>query len=359
MAADILNFLTNLAGSIWAMLIDSAFLLCLGLVLAGAIHLFLNRERLDKMLRGGRRMAVFKAALFGVPLPLCSCSVLPVADQLRKSGVGPGPTTAFLISTPETGVDSILLTYAMMDPLMTVARPVTAFATALTAGLLVSGEQSSIPVTASSGKTSCECGSCDCANEIKVQKPGVGRRIKELLNYAVFDLLDDLAPYLFIGYLLAGLVAVVLGGQLGSVPEYLKVGWLGYVGAIIVGLPLYVCATSSTPLAAVLWGAGFSPGAVLVFLMVGPATNVASLTVVTKILKRRAVAVYLGTIVAVAVIFGIIVDSLYRMFDLPVQFHSSGGAESSGLFSVLFAVVLLIGIVYFTLRKAIRRIVSR
>ncbi len=338
------------------MLLDSAFFLCLGLLLAGLIHLFLDRQTLDKLLKKGKRGAVVRAALLGVPLPLCSCSVLPVADQLRKSGVGPGATSAFLISTPETGVDSILLTYSMMDPVMTVARPLAAFVTALTAGMLVVNEKSN-PAFSEDVET-CGCDSCGCGASDAPPKSGLIAKIITLIDYAVNDLLADLAPYLFIGYLLAGLVAVFLGSGFGGLPETLRTGWTAYLGAIVVGLPLYVCATSSTPLAAVLWAAGFSPGAVLVFLMVGPATNIASLTVVTKILKGRALVAYLGTIVVVSVLAGIGVDFVYRALDLSPHFGGATAGESTGIVSLISAGILSGGILYFTMRSMVRRFSS-
>jgi uncharacterized membrane protein YraQ (UPF0718 family) len=168
--------------------------------------------------------------------------------------------------------------------------------------------------------------------------------------------LGDLAPYLLFGYLLAGLVGAVAGGGLYDLPESLRSGWGGYVGAIIIGLPLYICATSSTPLAAALIAAGFSPGAMLVFMMVGPATNVASLAVVSKILRRWALVRYLLTIVVVAVLAGIVTDYLYTVLGVNQHFESIGRVESASWLYILCAAVLSALIIYKSGRRLVRRI---
>ncbi|UCD63658.1 MAG: SO_0444 family Cu/Zn efflux transporter [Candidatus Zixiibacteriota bacterium] len=348
-------FLEEFAGSVWSMLVDSAFLLLVGFVLAGVVRLLLNEKTIPRLFYGSRKILVAKAALVGVPLPLCSCSVLPVADQLRRSGLNRGATTAFLVSTPETGVDSIALTYSLTDPVMTIARPVTAFVSAMAAGLFVSATETPQAATvtdAATGEPSCACSPhADAGNS----PASLWVRMAAGLRYAFVDLLGDLAPYLFFGYLLAGLVAVFLGGDITSVPDTLRVGWGGYLGAIVVGLPLYVCATSSTPLAAVLLSAGFSPGAVLVFLLVGPATNLASLTVVRKILSGWATVKYLAAIIVVSVIFGVALDRVYVALDFTPAYLSRTSGGEAGFVNIASAALLAIYITYWTVRKAVRR----
>ena len=287
------------------MLYDSAFLLIVGLLLAGVFHLFLDDKLIKKLLTGSKNAVVLKAAILGIPLPLCSCSVLPMAHQLRKQGLNKGGTASFLISTPETGVDSILLTYSLTDPILTVARPLAAFLTAMTTGVLINKFDSDTSIPILSEVDSC-CNSCCSDNDNK--KQGLWDKIKEVFSYSFFTVLKDLAGYLFIGYLLAGLVSVLLGDTFTNIPEYLTSGWGGYVGAVLVGLPMYICATSSTPLAAALLAVGFSPGAILVFLLVGPATNLASMTVVLKLLQKKSLLIYLSSIVVVALICGVCTD---------------------------------------------------
>jgi uncharacterized membrane protein YraQ (UPF0718 family) len=347
-----LNFIINLAESTWTILVDSAFLLLVGIILAGLLHLLLNKTNLDKIIKGSKNMVVLKSALFGIPLPLCSCSVLPMAHQLRRSGMNKGGTASFLISTPETGVDSILLTYSLTDPLMTLARPVAAFVTALSAGLAVnfmdSSENADKPADG-------EVDNC-CSSNVKNNSSGWVENIKEMINYSISTLLKDLAPYLLLGYILAGFVGVFLGNSFDLIPSFFSTGWGSYIGAVAVGLPMYICATSSTPLAAVLLGAGFSPGAILVFLLVGPATNVASLTVVSNILKKRALFVYLISIIVISIISGIVLDYFYNFMEIQTEYQLTDSIHEANLLSIISAIILTVFICYFSFYKYINRL---
>jgi len=338
------------------MLLDSSLLLLAGLGLAGLIRLLLDEKRVNRFLKGGGAGPVFRAALFGIPLPLCSCSVLPVAHQLRRSGVSKGATAAFLIATPESGADSIVLTYSLMDPVMTVARPITAFLTAITAGLWenrVSSEAGEVDNAGLVAESACGYG---CEAECKT-KQSLPHRLWDALKYAYTDLLPDLAVYLLVGYCLAGLAASLWGGDVGGLPEVFRRGWGAYAGALLIGLPLYICALSSTPLAAALLAAGFSPGTTLVFLMVGPATNLATLAVVGKVLRGWAVARYLVSIVIVSLLCGLALDVLYKWYDLGVRYQSDAvtQAESASWIDGTAAVVLSAAIVWYTGRQVAAR----
>ncbi len=343
------------------MIVDSAFLLLLSFVLAGLLHLFLHAGNIGRFISGSKRLQVLKTALIGIPLPLCSCSVLPVAYQLRKAGVSKGGTSSFLISTPESGVDSILLTYSLMDPMMTVARPVAAFATALAAGNLEASFPDNDDAAASdtAGEVGCQTDDSCCASEKSEERPAkkqpVSTRVCGGIKYGFTDLFNDLAVYLLAGYVVAGLVVALFGGELLNLPAVLTDGWGGYVGAIVVGVPLYICATSSTPLAAALLLTGFSPGAVLVFLLVGPATNVASLAVVSKILNGWGMVRYLLAIIVVAVVSGIVVDWLYAALSLPVSFRA-GESHTASWYHVVAGILFLVLLVRALGRKAYRRL---
>lgn len=352
---NFITFAQSWAESIWMMLIDSAFLLLVGIGLAGLVQILLHVKKFRRLIRGSKRAGVFKAALFGVPLPLCSCSVLPVAYQLRKSGLSKGGTVSFLISTPESGVDSIMLTYSLTDPLLTIMRPVTAFLTAVAAGLTETlfEENESQP---QGNSQNCEkpCG-CE-AESVPVQRLPFAGKLWSGLRYAFTVLLGDLAPYLLFGYVLAGLVGAVLGADLYLLPEALRSGWGGYAGAMIIGLPLYICATSSTPLAAALLAAGFSPGAMLVFMMVGPATNIASLVVVSRFLRGWALSRYLLIIVIVALLAGIVTDNLYGYFGLAGHYQALVETASHSWVHVISAVILALLIVFYSAKKLLRRL---
>lgn len=358
MGSGISDFIASVLIATWQILVESSVLLLIGIVLAGVLHIILDEARIVRLLGRDRIKAVLRASLYGVPLSLCSCSVLPVADSLRRSGAGTGATTSFLISTPETGVDSVLLTYSLMDPIMTVARPVTAFATAFTAGLLVNTvtpSEASLGTTHPAKAADCDCEPIPTQPASERESRSLLKRIGEGLRYADRTILSDLAPYLLVGYLLAGLVAVVFGGDLLNLPSWLQSGWGSYAGAVVIGLPLYVCATSSTPLAAVLLGAGFSPGAILVFLMVGPATNVATLAVISRILDRRALVVYLLSVVGVSILAGLAIDLVYSQSGIIPDFSQGVHAHGPGAFARVAAVLTAALILWHSGRSLLHR----
>jgi len=241
--------------------------------------------------------------------------------SLRKQGANNGATTAFLISTPESGVDSISITYALLDPIMTVARPFVAFVTATSAGIAEnlfgnSGQNKRIIPDLSCPVDNC-CDGQNCDPETHRRHHTFFEKIKAGVTYAFTDLWEDIAKWFLFGVLLAGFITVLIPDDIFS--RYLGSGLSAMLLMLAIGIPLYICATASTPIAAALILKGVSPGAALVFLLVGPATNVASLTVVTGILGKRATAIYLGTIAVSAVFFGLVVDQVYSSMGISAQ----------------------------------------
>ena len=349
-------FLTQWLDATWGMLVDSAPYLLLGLIIAGLIGAFLNERNLPRLMGTKPSQAVWRAALLGVPLPLCSCSVLPVADQLRRAGLSRGGTVSFLISTPESSADSILLTYALTDPLLTVARPVAAFISAAAAGLTENAfdrGDDKLPSAVPPPET-CHDG-CGCATEVN-ENGSLGQRLWGGLRHAFTTLIEDLAPYLFVGYLLAGLVAITLE-VLNISPTFFGANpTLSYLGALLIGLPLYVCASSSTPLAAVLLAAGFPPGAILVFLLVGPATNLATIAVVKRILGLAATFRYLLIITLVSILTGLLLDWLYRFWNITPHYSPGTAIESGGIFSLICAILLTALILYHSFRWLLAKV---
>jgi len=241
--------------------------------------------------------------------------------SLRKQGANNGATTAFLISTPESGVDSISITYALLDPIMTVARPVVAFVTATIAGIAEnlfgnSGQNQGIIPDLSCPIDNC-CDGQNCDPETHSRHHSFFEKIRAGIIYAFSYLWEDIAKWFLFGLLLAGFITVLIPDDIFS--RYLGSGLAAMLLMLAIGIPLYICATASTPIAAALILKGVSPGAALVFLLVGPATNVASLTVVTGILGKRATAIYLGTIAVSAVFFGLVVDHIYASMGISAQ----------------------------------------
>jgi uncharacterized membrane protein YraQ (UPF0718 family) len=255
--------------------------------------------------------------------------VLPAAVSLRKQGATKGATTAFLISTPESGVDSIAVTYAMMDPVMTLARPASAFITAFVAGAaenLLSFRKGAAP--AAPDLTCPVDGCCDgvnCDPKDHRNHHSFAEKLRAGLKFAVTDLWGDMAPWFFFGLLLAGLITVLIPDELLS--RHLGSGLPAMLLMLAVGIPLYICATASTPIAAALILKGVSPGAALVFLLAGPATNMASMTVLVGTLGKRSTAIYLAAIAVCSVLLGLAVDQVYAALGISAKAAAGQAAQ--------------------------------
>lgn len=306
--------------SSWHLLEDAAIYIIIGLLAGGLLKVFLSPGYVAAHLGSGRFTSVLKAALLGIPLPLCSCGVLPAAAALKKQGASNGATTAFLISTPESGVDSITISWVLLDPIMTVCRPVAAFVTALAAGFTENILHPPRPhrMGSSGGAAGLEhCAGDECCADGPPPARSFSGRMRDGVRYALTDLWQDLAGPFFIGLLLAGTIEVL-------VPEdffqaYLGDGFSSMLVMLAFGIPLYICATASTPIAAALILKGVSPGAALVFLLVGPATNIATIAVLSRLLGRRATLVYLSSIAVVSIACGLLLDSVYSLLGLSAQ----------------------------------------
>jgi len=295
----------DLLTEIWRFTREVSFYLLAGFFLAGVIRAFVTEKTVRDLLGRDGFRGVFFAALIGVPLPLCSCSVLPTAAALRKQGASRASTTSFLISTPETGVDSIAVSYAVLDPVMTVARPLAALAAALATGaaeLFFNPERR--------GESAAPAQAPPAPSEA-VDKTPLLRHLLNGFYYSYFVLMADLALYLATGLVLAGAASFLLPA--GSLAELPGGQWSAIGLILVIGIPLYICATSSTPLAAALIAKGLSPGAALLLLLVGPATNISSLSVIWRILGPRSLAVYLAGIAISALALCFALDWVYHL----------------------------------------------
>ncbi len=293
--------------------LDTSPWLLAGLVIAGMLNAWISTSVLTKHLGKGKT-AIVKAAIIGAPLPLCSCSVIPVATELRRGGASVPATSAFLVSTPETGVDSISVSYALLGPLMAVYRPITAILSAIITGLLVSTTKEQVSAAQTSTKTCCtsqtnevptETKSSCCASKTQDKQTGVIHRSLNGLRYAATQLIDDLIIWLVIGLIFASLVKTF-------VPHSLLLAYGSGLPAmlimIVISIPMYICATASTPIAAGLIAAGISPGTALVFMMAGPATNISTLGVIKNEMGAHVLSRYLLGIVCCAIFFGLALD---------------------------------------------------
>jgi hypothetical protein len=284
------------------------------------MHVVLRRTPrfMDLLARKGGR-SVTLAALLGAPLPLCSCGVVPAAMTLRKHGASKGATVSFLISCPETDVVSILLTYALLGPIMAVFRPLAAVATAIIAGRVTNAVDRDGPVepdksaeTAPEAVPSCCCHEQnEAASDVTTGYVAGKGPVWNALHYGFVQFFDDIIGSLLLGLALGGLIAVLLP-RFGL--ENLAGGSsiIAMLVMLVVGVPMYVCAAASTPIAAGLVVSGLSPGTALVFLLAGPATNLGSLLVLSKQLGRRVLVAYLASIAVGSVTMGLCLDSAFR-----------------------------------------------
>ena len=315
-----IEFFIKILASTMDLLFDSSVYILGGLFFSGVLTLFLSPEVISKHLGKGRFSSVFKAALLGIPLPLCSCGVLPAAVSLKKQGANNGATTAFLISTPESGVDSIAVSYALLDPVLTIARPAAAFVMAMAAGITenifhYSKNEKSLtllPIEPVAGTCCANCSSMDTGQDTSFVKKGFSAMV-----YAFTDVWDELAGWFFAGLLIAGFINVLIPDELIS--RFLGGGPVSMLLMLLTGIPLYICATASTPVAAALIMKGVSPGAALVFLLAGPATNITSLTVLTGILGKKTLIIYLTTIALFSMTFGLMIDQVYLFMNISPQ----------------------------------------
>lgn len=312
MSALVSEFIHNC----WNLLTEMAPYLLFGFAVAGLLHWLIRKELVQRWLGKPGMGTVVRASVLGVPMPLCSCSVIPVAASLRKSGASRGATASFLSSTPQTGIDSILATYALLGGVFTIVRVVVAFISGFVSGLLVDLFAKETPtkfvpsgVSLKAAPIKAQASRLDLSNLTPLATPPANepkRNFGSALRYGLITLPADLASALITGLLLAGLITTLmpeswLSGTLGS-------GIIAFVIATLISLPLYVCATASIPMAYALMTAGLSPGAALIFLIVGPATNTATVVAVWDMLGRTATLIYIASLVLVSWIAGWVFD---------------------------------------------------
>jgi len=367
--------------SVFDMLNEMSPYLLLGFLIAGIMHAFVPGNLYSKYLSGDSFRSVFNAALLGIPLPLCSCGVIPTAMSLRKDGASRGAASSFLIATPQTGVDSILATYSLMGLPFAIIRPLAALVTALFGGSMVNifaresenasknkielGTSFSIDTAMLKEGTEnhghccgddgddddhCCCGSHD--GKAHSHNPsGFWAKCHEAIDYAFGEMMQDIGKWLIIGIVVAGIISLIPS-------EYFAIfkdnTFASMLFVLLLAIPMYLCATGSIPIAVALMLKGLTPGAAFVMLMAGPACNIASILVIGKKLGTRTLVTYLASIIISAVAFGCMID-----FALPSGWFSVAGMAESmcaehedGLFAIICSVILVLLLVRaFTSRK--------
>jgi len=301
---------------IYILFSEMSFYLIIGLSLVSIFHIFFSKEFVVRHVGQENYLSSVKAALFGVPLPICSCGVIPTAIFMAKNGASKGAVISFLISTPQTGIDSIVATYGMLGPFFAIFRPFAAFFMGITGGIIVTLFSDAEKINNDSSQCSDNsCSGDSCApKSIKEKKRPT---IRQALHYAFIEFLDDISIHFLAGLLIAGLIAFFMPDNL-LVEYHLNNGVAAMVLMIILGAPMYVCATSSIPIAITLMLKGVSPGAAFVFLTAGPVTNAASLTVLIKVIGKKTTLLYLATIAVTSILLGLSFDYFLELADIDV-----------------------------------------
>ncbi|MCF7833549.1 MAG: permease [Candidatus Marinimicrobia bacterium] len=338
-----MHFIKDYIFEIYHLLLEMAPYLLLGFLIAGILKFTLKPATMKKHLGEANLRSVVNASLLGVPMPLCSCGVIPTGVGLYRNGASKGAAQSFLISTPQTGVDSIMITYSLLGLPFAIIRPIAAFLTGIAGGLITNKVEGEKPHKFANGTG-------------EEDMPKGWRKIPAILKYAFVDFMADIAKWLAIGILVAGLIAVVLPDDFFL--KYLSNPYLSMAVMLVASIPLYVCATSSVPIAAALILKGLSPGAALVFLMAGPATNAATISVIGKTLGKKSLIVYLGTIIVGSFAGGIVLDQFF-----PASWFTGimamGQHDHSMLpeWLMIASAVVLTGLILYTLMvKMIRKI---
>ncbi|HET6427360.1 MAG TPA: SO_0444 family Cu/Zn efflux transporter [Phycisphaerae bacterium] len=298
--------LADIPAAFWTVLSEMAPFLLFGFLIAGVLSVLIRPETIERHLGGRGLWQVLKAAAIGVPLPLCSCGVIPVAASLRRHGASRGATTAFLISTPQDGVDSIMVSFSLLGAPFAIFRPIVALISGLVGGAIVTlfHDKPQAETEAAPGNA----GNCtdDCCN------PERGGRVMRILRHGFVTLPADIGRSLLIGLLVAALLTAII--PKGYFATHLGRGLVPILVMMALGVPVYVCATASIPIAAALViEGGISPGAALAFLMTGPATNAATIATIWRTMGHKTAVAYLLTVAISALAAGLTMDYVFHV----------------------------------------------
>jgi len=334
------SFIQSFIEEFWSLCVETAPYLLLGMFFSGLIYIFIDSKFILKHIGSKSLSSILKSTLMGIPIPLCSCGVIPVASTIRNSGASKGSTVSFLISTPQTGIDSIFMTYGMMGPVFAIFRPFAAFISGIISGIVVNrfDDESHNHVS---------------KNYSNQEKVNLIERLKIGFNYGFVVLPSDILVPLLQGLSVAALISIVIP------PDFIATyfsdsKYLVFILMLLISLPIYVCATASVPIAVALMAKGVSAGAVFVFLMAGPATNASSIAVVKKILGKKVMFLYLFLVATISIFFGIVFD-LFLKAELPISLHHHAHDHGQNYFSTILAIsfILLMINAYFNKSRTI------
>ena len=332
-----------LANNFLLLLNAMSIYLLLGLLLAGILKQIVPDDFISKHLGKSSTGSVIKATIFGIPLPVCSCSVIPLAQSLRKEGASKGSVQSFLISTPITGVDSILATFSFFGLIFTIFRVVSSIIIAITVGLIQNFvEKDDKKIQEVKEETSCSC-HCSCDSAKKEKK---SFSIKEVFSYAYVTLFKDMVKPLFIGLILGALFTTFVPKEYSSL--LFENQFLTYLVIILFSMPLYVCATASLPLAAAFMLNGMSGGAAFIFLTAGPATSAVTMSVVYKLLGKTSLIIYITTIALLSLLFGFLYDMFFSELNI---LNFSVDNDDSSIYTQISSLIILVLLSYYLIKS--------
>lgn len=334
----IVEFAKSIILDFWATLAEMSPYLLFGFFVAGILSVLVSQALVERHLGGREVLPLLKASIFGIPLPLCSCGVIPVSMSLYKHGASKGSTIAFLLSTPQTGADSIFVTLSLLGPVFAVFRPVAALVTGIVGGTFVN--------TLESGGNPAKHLVEKCTDECCSSNKKTGRIVRGL-KYGFINLPRNIGRAMLIGLVVAALISALVPEDFFA--KHLGKGFFAMVVMMFLGIPVYVCATASVPVAAALIAKGLTPGAALVFLMTGPATNAASFFTIWKVLGHRTALTYIITVAGCALASGILLDGLIKGYELEMVMRH--GWMLPGFVKYASAVVLLVILGYAIFNK--------
>ena len=392
MTFDFLGILASFFAFFWSSFLLLAPMLLLGLLLSGLIHVFISRQAILRWLRDDSLKSVTMSSAIGVPVPLCSCSVVPVVAEMRNKGASRSSCMSFLITAPETGADSILVTNAFFGPIVAIVRPVISFITAVVAGIfcigLIRDDRDEAEASDHDHCHACDhdhdshqsliAGRDDCyvsPSQLKVllvnwlkgiagrqstaevptdnQELDFKKLVKHIFRYGFIEIADDILFALLVGVVLGGVLFLALPSDLMA-NEYAR--WLAYPVMVLIGIPLYICASASTPIAAALVAKGVSPGAALIFLMTGPATNTGAIAIIVSQFGSRFASIYVAAVIAVTVILGIAIDALLLAVGLAISVNLDASHAPAIQFLQWGSALLLIALIVWRFQAgALRR----
>ena len=325
-----MQFLGKFLFQTWGVVTDMAPYLLLGFLAAGVLHILITPSFVRRHLGNDSLSQIVKATLFGIPIPLCSCGVIPVAASLRKSGAGKGATAAFLASTPQTGADSILVTYALMGPTFTWFRVFTSAVTGVVSGV-------SIDLLTRKEGTESITTSPSIVDDPNSEQKRMAHKITSIVHHGFVTLPSDIGGAVLLGLIISGAIGAAVPPNFFA--DTIGQGFFSLLVMLMVGIPIYVCSTASIPIALSLLSSGISPGGALVFLISGPATNTATFTTLWTIIGRRATLVYLGVITVCALGAGMLLDVVVTSES--VQSFAPHHEHAPSLLQNIFAGLLL------------------